>query len=111
MSKKTIENSKGQQGGLLGRQGSTGAGEGFDWGSVDAGLLAELVELVTGRGGAIRFGYSRDGQAGSIGLYYGDQRDTLYLRPSEDFSDATGIIVRTFENFPYSNGKSPDYKG
>lgn len=106
---------KGKQGGsggskrLFGGSNESDAGQpGFDWGSVEPAVIAKLIELVTGRGGAIRFGYSRDGQAGAIGVYYGDQRDTVYIRPNQDFSDAIGVIERTFEALPYSAGVSPD---
>lgn len=40
-----------------------------DWGSADSGLLRAVIAAVTLRGGAIRFGYSRDGGAYSIGIY------------------------------------------
>jgi hypothetical protein len=80
---------------------------GFDWGSQEASRIVGIVQLVTGRGGAIRFGYTRDGSSGSIGLYYGDQRDTLYITPNTDAEDVFGLIERTFENFPMTNGASP----
>lgn len=84
------------------------AGDGFDWGSVDGDRLRKLIGLVAGRGGAIRFGYSRDGQAGSIGIYYGDSRDTLWIRPNEDIDATFERIEATFESFPYTGGKSPE---
>lgn len=80
---------------------------GFDWGTVEPSRLCEIITLITGRGGAVRFGYSRDGQAGSIGVYYGDDRDTAYIRPNQDPEEILGVIERMFERFPYSGGKSP----
>lgn len=97
--------------GFLSNTGKSGLEGSYDWGTVEANELARLIQLVTGRGGAIRFGYSRDGNAGSIGVYYGDDRDTVYIRPGQDFSDATGVITRTFESFPYTGGKSPNSGG
>lgn len=83
----------------------------WDWGTVEPGDIYRLVELVTSRGGAIRFGYSRDGNAGSIGVYYGEDRDTVYIRPSEGFDAATKPIVDTFEALPYTGGKQPKPNG
>lgn len=92
---------------LLGR--TTSSNEvGFDWAIVEPERLSKIIQLVTGRGGAIRFGYSRDGKAGSIGVYYGDDRDTVYLRPNEDVEDVISIIERAFEQLPFSGGKSPN---
>lgn len=88
--------------------GETPPGDGFDWGSVDCERLRQIIGLVTSRGGAIRFGYSRDGQAGSIGIYYGDARDTIWHRPSENIEVAFQRIESTFNEFKYTGGKSPD---
>lgn len=82
--------------------------ESFDWGGVDCARLVEIIQLVTGRGGAIRFGYSRDGHAGSVGVYYGEQRDTLYIRPAGDVEETFGKIEDVFRKFPFTGGKSPD---
>ena len=74
---------------------------------MEATRIAGIIELVTGRGGAIRFGYSRDGGAGSIGVYLGDQRDTVYIRGNQDPEEVLGLIERTFEAFPFTGGESP----
>lgn len=89
-----------KKGSLFGGHDGRAENIGFDWATIDSARIAELVCIVTGRGGAIRFGYTRDGGAGSIGLYYGDQRDTLYIRPSQDAEEVMGLIERTFENLP-----------
>lgn len=88
--------------------GTAGAGDGFDWGGVDCDRLRRIIALVAGRGGAIRFGYSRDGQAGSVGIYYSDNRDTLWCRPSEDVEDTFKRIESIFEGLPYTGGKAPE---
>lgn len=85
-----------------------GEASAFDWGSVDPSRLSEIIQLVTSRGGAIRFGYTRDGNAGSIGVYYGDQRDTVYIRPNGDSEESLGLIERTFSNKPRTGGKVPE---
>lgn len=92
---------------LFGAKAKPDSGIGFDWGTTDAERLQRLIGLITGRGGAVRFGYSRDGGAGSIGVYYGDSRDTLYIRPSDDLEDTLALIERTFEALPYTGGKAP----
>lgn len=80
----------------------------FDWESIDAERLRELIGMVTNRGGAIRFGYSRDGNAGSIGIYYGSGRDTLYIRPGDNGEDAFQLIEGYFAEKPVTGGKSPE---
>lgn len=104
---KNERSTKKKQGSLLNGKGLQTTGTSFDWGSVDANRLSRLIALVTGRGGAIRFGYSRDGNAGSIGVYYAEDRDTVYIRPNGDLEETLSLIESTFENLPYSGGKSP----
>lgn|SRR5512138_1307062 len=79
----------------------------FSWSDVDAEELAELVRYVTIRGGAIRFGLTRDGGAGAVGVYYGDSRDTVYIRPGEDVALSFQIIYSAFRDFPETGGRSP----
>lgn len=114
MGKRNLNVSSGSNGagkGFLHGSDTTADGGGFDWSHVPPSEIAELIGLVTSRGGAIRFGYSRDGQAGSVGIYYGNDRDTVYLRPNEDFSEGTGVITRAFESFPNTGGKAPSSAG
>ena len=51
-----------------------------DWGNANSELLARVIELVTAGGGAIRFGYSRDGGAYSLGIY-GDGKPYTEFQP------------------------------
>lgn len=83
-------------------------GVGFDWSEQDEHRLHRLIVLVTSRGGAIRFGYSRDGQAGSIGIYYGESRDTLWLRPNGDDQAVYERVESTFNELTNTNGRSPE---
>lgn len=105
--KKQNVSSKPVKKGLLG-QNVEADGSAWDWGAVDGDELRQLVELVTNRGGAIRFGYSRDGNAGSVGIYWGDERDTVYIRPGEDFQFGIRHIVAFFSEKPITGGRSPD---
>lgn len=77
-----------------------------DWTAMDAGRILEIIGLVTSRGGAIRFGYTRDGKACSVGVYLGEQRDTLYLRPNGDIEEIWTLIESTFEALPNTRGRA-----
>lgn len=66
------------------RRGSDSVKGVADWSSADSKTLLDLIAAVTGRGGAVRFGYTRDGGAYSLGLYYGTESTTEYCRPGED---------------------------
>lgn len=56
-----------------------------DWGGIEPELLQCLIERVTAQDGAVRFGYSRDGGAYSVGIY-GDGK------PFTEFCPATGDV-------------------
>lgn len=80
-------NNKGELEKYRERRQKAQAGEPADWGSADAGLLHAVIAAITARGGAVRFGYSRDGAAYSVGVYLGAERFTEYIRPQEDIND------------------------
>lgn len=70
-----------------------------DWVSADPQLVLDLIGKMAKLGGAIRFGYTRDGGAYSVGFYLGDDRRTEYIRPSEDLNDRLhGFIVDLEDN-------------
>lgn len=79
-----------------------------DWSNVSDGLLVKLIDAVTSRGGAVRFGYSRDGGAYALGLYYGSENTTEYCRPNEELDDFVVKWTEFYLNLPASAGKSPD---
>lgn len=63
---------------------SNGKGNGTaDWESANAGLVHRLVCSVAADGGAVRFGYTRDGGAYSIGIYLGGDSKTYYCNEKE----------------------------
>jgi len=64
---------------------------GFDWAAAIA-----LTEALVDRGGALRIGKTRDGGAWSLGVYYGDDYATEYIRPAEDFAAACGEICEAW---------------
>lgn len=55
-----------------------------DWASVDAGLLQDAIVSATGMGGAIRFGYTRDGGAYAVGILGDGEPYTLYCGSADD---------------------------
>jgi hypothetical protein len=58
-----------------------------DWSSVDNEAISTAISAVGSIGGALRFGYSRDGGAYSIGVYGMEtQPYTDFLRPGDDVS-------------------------
>lgn len=72
------------------RESSAG---GADWGNINPQLLAAVIAAVTVGGGAIRFGYTRDGGAYSVGLYGSGEPSTDYIRPNEDIEGyLTGVL-------------------
>lgn len=79
-----------------------------DWGAVSAELIGKLVDTVSSRGGAVRFGYTRDGGAYSLGLYYGSGHKTFYCRGGEDVEAFVNQWITFYDSLPYSAGASPD---
>lgn len=62
----------------------TGNRDHADWTAVDGRWLAEAIAAVAARGGALRFGYTRDGGAYAVGVYGdGDKPYTDYIKPGE----------------------------
>ena len=58
-----------------------------DWKSIDNEAISAAISAVGSIGGAVRFGYSRDGGAYAVGVYGLEaQPYTDYLRPGDDVS-------------------------
>lgn len=64
-----------------------------DWGGVNADTLRDLAAVLSKRGGAVRYGYTRDGGAYAIGIYMGGEHETLYVRPGEDIDGYLASLV------------------
>lgn len=60
-----------------------GVGGIADWANADADLVLQLVCRVAVEGGAVRYGYTRDGGAYSIGIYLGSESQTYYCNEKE----------------------------
>jgi len=68
-----------------------------DWANADAALVHGLVCSVAVAGGAVRFGYTRDGGAYSIGLYLGDDSKTYYCNEQDGINEELRELIGHFE--------------
>ncbi len=68
-----------------------------DWSRVDAAAMRAAVARSSACGGALRFGYTRDGGAYAIGIYGLGAPYTAYLRPSDDMEAFLREIMSAFE--------------
>lgn len=67
-----------------------------DWTAVDGRWLSTAAAAIGLLGGAIRFGYTRDGGAYAIGLYVGDEHHTQYLKPDENVEEFLKSVIEQF---------------
>ena len=81
MAKRTATNVSGES-----RRFRRGEQSTADYGTVDPELLRSAIAAAASTGGALRFGYSRDGGAYAIGIYGDGEPYTEFVRPSEDMS-------------------------
>lgn len=66
-----------------------------DWATADATLVLEAIAVVAWQGGALRFGYTRDGGAYCIGILGDGEPYNEYCKPAEDINEyLRGLIVR-----------------
>ena len=63
------------------RRGSSGPA---NWETASADIIVSAICAASSVGGALRFGYSRDGGAFAIGIYGDGEPYTEFVRPSED---------------------------
>lgn len=87
--------------------GNTGKAGILGWRSAMPEKILSLIDASTSRGGAVRFGFTRDGGAFACGLYYGGQSDTKYCRPSEDINTFIEECIGYFLDLPDTKGVSP----
>ena len=83
---------------LILREGKEATTDVADWGTVTPNLLVDLCQVVSGLGGAVRIGYTRDGGAYSVGIYLDDDRETFYCRPSDDLNDFVLRLTELLRN-------------
>lgn len=65
---------------------------------VDPADLQYAITAVAQKGGALRFGYTRDGGAYAIGIYGDGDPYTEYVSPQEDMHEHLGGIAADFGN-------------
>jgi hypothetical protein len=68
-----------------------------DWASAEPGNIIAVICAVAQNDGAVRFGYSRDGGAYSVGIY-GDGK------PFTEFCPATGNVDEWLEGIAFDYG-------
>lgn len=71
-----------------------------DWTGVDANVIRDAIAAVSYRGGALRFGYTRDGGAYALGVYGDGKPYTIFIPPREDVEDYLRDLVTVFEDYP-----------
>jgi hypothetical protein len=99
---------KGHQLALFGEDGTRNSdGGGADWGSVNPDVICRVLSAITSRGGAIRFGYSRDGGAYAIGLYYGGVAKTVYCSPHDSVDSLLSTWAEKYLELPATGGAAP----
>lgn len=67
-----------------------------DWEHADSELMLRLVCKVAVSGGAVRYGYTRDGGAYSIGIYLGSDSKTYYCNEAEGINETIRELVEYF---------------
>lgn len=65
--------------------------------NVTVGVLVDTIQTVALAGGALRFGYTRDGGAFAIGVYGDGDPYTVYCSPSESIDSVLRAIRDGFD--------------
>jgi len=68
-----------------------------DWAGAESNLVLQLVCKVGFLGGAVRYGYTRDGGAYSIGVYLGDDSKTYYCNEKDGVNEQLKDLIEYFE--------------
>jgi len=76
---------------------STRGGGTADWHNADSVIVLRLVCIVALQGGAVRYGYTRDGGAYSVGIYLGDNSKTYYCNEKEGINETLKDLIEYFE--------------
>ncbi len=66
------------------RKNGRGNSESADWGDCDESDILQLIAVVTGLGGTITFGYTRDGGAYYLSYFMDGEALKVFIRPTED---------------------------
>lgn len=85
------------------RQGASTA----DWASVGADAIRRAITAAAVCGGALRFGYSRDGGAYAVGIYGDGDPYTEFVRPSDDIEGFLEDVIALFDDLGDDNAAAP----
>ena len=85
-------------------------GDPADWASVDEKSLRNAIAQAASTGGALRFGYSRDGGAYAVGIYGDGAPYTEFLKPSDDIELFLEEVIELFESIKIEQAKAQDPK-
>lgn len=67
-----------------------------DWMEADADVLRRAIAAAGFKGGALRFGYTRDGGAYAIGVYGSGDPFTEYVKPGDDINAYLQTLIDDF---------------
>lgn len=67
-----------------------------DWSAADPRWIAGVVHAITRVGGAVSFGYSRDGGAYSVSIMLDGDRETLWFNGGADIDAELEAVYATF---------------
>lgn len=84
----------------LGRSRANRSGQGgtADWQSATATLVRDAICSAARAGGALRFGYSRDQGAYSIGVYGDGEYYAVYVGPKDDIDITLRDLIDLFDD-------------
>jgi len=68
-----------------------------NWLDADGAILKRAISAASTVGGALRFGYSRDGGAFAVGVYGDGEPYTDFYSPTEDINEFLEDYVKLFE--------------
>lgn len=74
--------------------------DGADWKYIPADVVLSSIATAASRGGALRFGYTRDGGAYAVGVYGLGEYYTAYLRPGDDVPAFLRELEQAFADLP-----------
>lgn len=68
-----------------------------DWQQANSETIRTAIIAASAVGGALRFGYSRDGGAYALGIYGDGEPYTEFVTPSEDIDEFLQKVILLFE--------------
>lgn len=84
--------------------------ESVDWEAVDAKVAISAIAAVSAAGGALRFGYSRDGGAFAVGVYGDGDPYTEFEHEVEEIEKLLKDLAEFFTDLPRSSINVPGAK-